>query len=48
MSGADARDEKMTRSNFLKLAFAAVPGAAALFAAGCGGEEDDEGEEDDD
>lgn len=47
MFGTDARDEKMTRSNFLKLAFAAIPGAAALFAAGCGGEEDDEEEDDD-
>lgn len=46
MFGTDARDE-MTRSNFLKLAFAAIPGAAALFAAGCGGEEDDEEEDDD-
>lgn len=47
MLGTDARDEKMTRSNFLKLAFAAIPGAAALFAAGCGGEEDDEEADDD-
>jgi hypothetical protein len=45
--GTEARDE-MTRSSFLKLAFAAIPGAAALFAAGCGGEEGEEEEEDDD
>lgn len=40
--------EKLTRRSFLKIAFAAVPAAAVLFVAGCGGEEedDDEGEDD--
>lgn len=41
--------EKLTRRSFLKIAFAAVPAAAVLFVAGCGGEEQDnenEGEDD--
>lgn len=47
MLGTDARDEKITRRSFLKIAFAAVPAAAVLFVAGCGGEDDeDEGEDD--
>lgn len=40
--------EKLTRRGFLKIAFAAIPAAAVLFVAGCGGEEDDEDEGEDD
>lgn len=40
--------ETLTRRNFLKIAFAAIPAAAVLFAAGCGGEDDDEDEGEDD
>lgn len=39
--------ETLTRRSFLKVAFAAIPAAAVLFVAGCGGEEDDEEGEDD-
>lgn len=41
--------EKLTRRSFLRIAFAAIPAAAVLFVAGCGGEEqdnEDEGEDD--
>lgn len=38
--------EKLTRRSFLKIAFTAIPAAAVLFVAGCGGEEDDEDEDD--
>ncbi|HEX2728761.1 MAG TPA: hypothetical protein VHM16_03340 [Rubrobacteraceae bacterium] len=40
--------EKLTRRSFLKIAFASIPATAALFVAGCGGEEDDEDEGEDD
>jgi hypothetical protein len=41
-------DEKISRAGFLKLGVLGVSATALAFAAGCGGEEDDdEGEEDD-
>jgi hypothetical protein len=42
--------EKISRRSFLKAAFASIPAAALVFAAGCAGEEgeEEEGEEEDD
>ncbi len=40
--------ETLTRRSFLKVAFTAIPAAAVLFVAGCGGEEDDDEEGEDD
>ncbi len=40
-------DEKISRANFLKLGVLGISATALAFAAGCGGEEDDEGEDDD-
>lgn len=40
-------DEKISRAAFLKLGVAGISATALAFAAGCGGEEDDEGEDDD-
>ncbi len=42
-------DQKMSRSDFLKLGVAGISATALLFAAGClGGGEDDDGGDDDD
>lgn len=41
-------DEKISRVGFLKLGVLGISAAALAFAAGCGGEEDEEGGEDDD
>ncbi len=42
-------DQKMSRSDFLKLGVAGISANALLFAAGClGGGEDDDGGDDDD
>ena len=40
-------DEKISRAGFLKLGVLGISAAALAFAAGCGGEEDDEAEDDD-
>ena len=41
-------DEKISRAAFLKLGVAGISATALAFAAGCGGEEDDDEGEDDD
>ena len=40
-------DEKISRAGFLKLGVLGISATALAFAAGCGGEDDDEGEDDD-
>ena len=41
-------NEKISRADFLKLGVLGISTTALAFAAGCGGEEDDEEGEDDD
>ncbi len=38
----EAQEAEITRRAFLKTTFAAIPAAALLFVAGCGGEEEEE------
>lgn len=41
-------DEKISRASFLKLGVLGISATTLAFAAGCGGEEDDDEGEDDD